>query len=260
MRKFILLILLICSFGLCANAATVEGGVEKLGLNNTNQIIDSRTKMPISNAEVILPKAQFKTYTDSEGRFALGAKVDGQTIVSVEKEGYKPFSMTIDEKIAARPIILGIEKTTPNDIKIDSSLIHIGDNNFSDASANAGQFKSKSSGPSYSKSFKITDIKSDKTPYLVIGSIIGIDTKMAKSMGQNKISGAFSCPPEVYFNGNKIAEIQLNGDGQKIKIPANLIRANQMNNITIRAGKNLMQTAYVDYDDIEFMNLSIENN
>lgn len=32
-----------------------------------------------------------------------------------------------------------------------------------------------------------------------------------------------------------------------------------MNEITIRTGRNLKQTAYIDYDDIEFMNLSIQS-
>ena len=47
--------------------------------------------------------------------------------------------------------------------------------------------------------------------------------------------------------------------GQKIKIPPSLIRKNDVNEVTIKTGRNLMQTAYVDYDDIEFMNLFIEN-
>ena len=58
---------------------------------------------------------------------------------------------------------------------------------------------------------------------------------------------------------NKISEIQINGDGQRIKIPSALIRRNQINEVTIKTGRNLMQTAYIDYDDIEFMNLFIEN-
>ena len=96
-----------------------------------------------------------------------------------------------------------------------------------------------------------------KNNFLVIGSIIGIDTAMARAMGQNKVRNSFSSPPEVFFNGNKIAEIHLNGDGQRIKIPNNLIKPNQKNEVTIKTGKNLMQTAYTDYDDIEIMNLSI---
>ena len=97
------------------------------------------------------------------------------------------------------------------------------------------------------------------TNFLVIGSIIGIDTAMARSMGQNSVRNSFSSPPEVYFNGTKIAEIQLNGDNQKIKLPNNLIRANQVNEVTIQTGKNLTQRAYVDYDDIELLNLSIQS-
>ena len=78
-------------------------------------------------------------------------------------------------------------------------------------------------------------------------------------MGQNSIVHAYSSPPEIFFNGNKIAEIQLNGDGQRFKIPKNLIRLHQNNEITLKTGRNLMQLSYIDYDDIEFMNLYIEN-
>ena len=86
-----------------------------------------------------------------------------------------------------------------------------------------------------------------------------IDTLMAKKLGQNKVVNSYASPPEVYFNGSKIAEIQLNGDGQRIKLPTNLIRPDRDNEITIKTGKNLMQTAYVDYDDIELMNISIQS-
>ena len=94
--------------------------------------------------------------------------------------------------------------------------------------------------------------------FLVIGSIIGIDTAMARAMKQNSIQNSFASPPEVFFNGTKIAEIQLNGDNQKIRLPNNLIRPDQSNEITIKTGKNLMQRNYIDYDDIELMNLSIQ--
>ena len=79
-------------------------------------------------------------------------------------------------------------------------------------------------------------------------------------MGQNKITNSYSTPPEIYFNGNKIAEIELNGDNQKIRLPKSLIRSNSKNEITIKTGRNVLQTSYIDYDDIEFMNLTIEND
>ena len=94
--------------------------------------------------------------------------------------------------------------------------------------------------------------------YIVFGSVIGVDTALARGMGQNLITTSFASPPSVYLNGKKIAEIQINGDNQKIRLPKNLIKFNQNNIITIKAGRNLMQTAYVDYDDFEFMNLSIQ--
>ena len=77
-------------------------------------------------------------------------------------------------------------------------------------------------------------------------------------MGQNRQPNAYASPTEVYFNGNKIADVQINGDGQKIKLPRNLVKSG-INEVMIKTGRTLMQTSYVDYDDIEFMNLSIEN-
>lgn len=81
---------------------------------------------------------------------------------------------------------------------------------------------------------------------------------MARDMGQSKVTTTYASPPQIFFNGNMIAELNLNGDNQQIKIPRNLIRPNADNQITVKAGKNLFQMAYIDYDDIELMNLFIE--
>lgn len=257
MRIFILL-LSIFTIGLPAFCDVVQGGVEKEMIVGKNQVLDSKTKAPISGAKITLPQDNYQTYTDGNGNFALNSDINGQTVMSIEKPGYKPFSVTINEKAASRPIILGIEKSTPKDITIDTSMFHLGDNRYSDLSANARDFQVQAIGPYYSKRVKIPAIEQGTKVNLIIGSIIGVDTLMAKAMGQNKVANAHASAPEVYFNGNKIAEIQLNGDGQKIKIPYNLIKQNQFNEITIKTGRNLSQTAYVDYDDIEFMNLSVE--
>ena len=179
--------------------------------------------------------------------------------MSVQKENYKPYSVTITDQTLSAPLIIGIEKSNANDLVVDSNMYHLGDNNFSDLSANAGDFRMQAIGPFYTKRFILKNLKFNKPVFLVIGSIIGIDTEMARSIGQNHISNAFSSPPEIFFNGNKISEIQINGDGQRIKIPHPLIKKNQVNEVTIRTGRNLMQTAYIDYDDIEFMNLFFEN-
>lgn len=260
MRKLFLALILILLAGSPAFCDVFQGGVTKEGIAGPHRVIDAKTNAPISNAKITLPQDGYSTYTDSNGNFALNADIAGQTVLSVEKAGYKPFSITVNQNLASKSIVLGIQKSTPKDITIDTHMFHLGDNSYSELSANAGEFKVKSIGPYYSKSFKISDVSPGSKVTLVIGSIIGVDTMLAKSMGQNRVSTAYASPPEVYFNGNKIADIQLNGDGQKINIPYHLVKPDQKNEVTIKTGRNMMQTSYVDYDDIEFMNLSIETN
>lgn len=220
-----------------------------------NTLYDSATNSPIGNAKVTLPKYNYSTYTDANGNFDLG-DIKDTTIMSVQKDGYRPFSLTVNnDTIAARPLVVGIQKSDVSDIIIETGMMHLGDDNYSSSSANAGYFRLSSAGPTYTKSFKMGSQSGEN--YLVIGSIIGIDTLMARTMGQNRIINSYASPPEVYFNGVKISEIQLNGDNQKIKLPNRLIKPNQLNEITIRTGRNLMQRAYIDYDDIEIANISV---
>ena len=257
MKKFLLLIL---SFNLfmCASADTIQGGVFERGFKAQNRIIDKKTGEGVSGANIDLPKQRYHTKTDKDGYFELDTSIDGIGIMSVKKDKYKPFSMIVNQQTFNSPIEVSIEKSNAHDITIDSNMHHLGDNSYSDNSANAGEFQQEAAGPFFSKKFNLTNINRRMPIYLKIGSIIGIDTLTARSMGQNRHPNAYASPPEVFFNGNKIAEIQINGDGQKIKLPPSLVRRG-LNEITIKTGRNLMQTSYVDYDDIEFMNLFVEN-
>lgn len=260
MKKLFLISLIVLFTAFNASfASTFEGGVSAEGRGNSSRIIDKSTGLGIGNAKVTLPKQNYSTKTDSDGYFELDTHIDGTSIMSVQKEHYKPYSVTVTNQTISAPLVIGIEKSNANDLVVDSNMYHLGDNNYSDLSANAGEFRMNAIGPFYTKRFILKNLKFNKPIYVVIGSIIGIDTEMARSIGQNQIANAFSSPPEIYFNGNKISEIQINGDGQRIKVPPSLIRKNQVNEITIRTGRNLMQTAYIDYDDIEFMNLFFEN-
>lgn len=255
MRIFIIIMLILA---LPVHAKVMEGGVSKIG--DVSRIVDTETNMPVAGAKISLPKQNYTTYSDNNGIFNLKANVKSNSLLSVEKEGYRPFSLTVNEKLANQPLVLGIEKSNVQDIIIIATeMFHLGDDNFSEASANSEEFKGKSIGPFYSKTFMMATNAISKSNYLVIGSIIGIDTLMARTMKQNSVVNSFASPPEIYFNGKKIAEIQLNGDGQRIKLPNSLLRAGQMNEITIKTGYNLQQTAYIDYDDIELMNLSIQS-
>lgn len=234
----------------------LTGGVTEIGRGN--KVLDAKTNAPIEGALISIPQLNYKTKTDQDGVFSLNASVNGETIMSIEKDGYRPYSITIDKDAVNKPLIIGIQKSESFDVVIDSDMIHLGDDTFSRESANSGEFKLKSTGPVYVKQFKMTANTLRYNNYLVIGSIIGIDTEMARRMKQNSIVNSYSSPPEVFFNGKKIAEIQLNGDNQKIKLPRSLIRPDNVNEIAIKTGVNLFKKAGIDFDDIELMNISIQ--
>ena len=102
--------------------------------------------------------------------------------MSVEKDGYRPFSITVDKDNISKPIIIGIEKTQITDLNLETDVIHLGDNNYSEKSANSSEFKLRSAGPYYSKTFKISQVGADENVYFVIGSVIGVDTLLARQM------------------------------------------------------------------------------
>lgn len=242
-------------------ATTFTGEVSKVGLSGSNQIIDSKTKKGVEFAKISIPQANFRGYTDANGNFELPEiklKTPQPMMLSVEKEGYRPFSITINNNFSLqKPLKIEIAKSEAADISLQSGIIHLGDNNFSKNSANASEFKLKSAGPYFSKDFIMTENAKKSTNYLVIGSIAGLDTKLAQKMGQNRIKSSYSSPAEIFFNGQKIGEVKINGDGQQVRIPNSLIIANQKNQITIKTGQNMMTYDHIDYDDIEVMNLSI---
>lgn len=259
--KRLILFAISCVFAMvAANATVIQGGIDT---NETYKpycvVVDKYTKAPVSKAKVSLPSYGYTVYTDEKGRFELNTRIENKTILSVDKQSYKPYSITISRGAQTRPMKIEIEQAGQFDIKIDTNLCHLGDNNFSTMSANAGQFQGVACGPVYNNTVFISQKSINQKHYVVFGSIIGVDTALARGMGQNLITTSFASPPSVYLNGKKIAEIQINGDNQKILLPKALIKFNQNNVITIKAGRNLMQTAYVDYDDFEFMNLCVQS-
>jgi len=257
MKKIISLFLIINLF-LPSFADTIQGGVSRRGTGSQNRVVDKQTGKGIGDAKITLPKEKFQTKTNKDGYFELDTKIEGTSIMSVQKDKYKPYSVTVTQKSFEKPLEVFIEKSDAHSISVDTSMHHLGDNSYSDNSANAGEFQGYATGPFFTKKFNLKSINTHAPVYLVIGSIIGIDTLVARSMGQNRRPNAYASPTEIYFNGNKVADVQINGDGQKIKLPANLVKRGE-NEVTVKTGRNLMQSSYVDYDDIEFMNISIEN-
>ena len=127
---------------------------------------------------------------------------------------------------------------------------------FSVNSANSWEFRLSANGYYLSKFFQMPKFSPTQNVVVSIGTIIGLDTKKAKELGQNKIAEVYSSPMEVLINGKRIHYIHLNGDNIEIKIPKSLLK--KENELIIKTGKNLFQNQYTDYDDIELANIRIE--
>ena len=256
MKKITLIFIAILLFSSSVAQAAISGKVNHDDINYKNRIIDSDTNKPLSGAKISIPDIGFTTYSDSEGAFKLNANVNDKTVLFVEKEGYKVFSLTVDNTVFNSPLKLGIEKTSPFDMQISTGIIHLGDNMYSNNSANSSDFRLSAEGYYLSKTFKRPSINEKQDVVVKIGTIIGLDTKKAKQIGQNKIAKVYSSPTEVLVNGHKIAKLEINGDNIEILIPRAILM--DTNELLIKAGRNLFQTNYVDYDDIELANLRIE--
>ena len=127
---------------------------------------------------------------------------------------------------------------------------------YSNNSANSSDFRLNANGHYLSKTFSKPKFSAKQDVTIKIGTIIGLDTKKAKQYNQNRIAKVYSSPSEIFVNGQKIAKLELNGDNLEIIIPKSILKEN--NELVIKAGKNLFQTSYTDYDDIELANLRIE--
>ena len=168
MKNLLCFIFLIFILNLPTQASSFfQGGVSEEGYGNSSRIVDRHTGEGVGGAKITLPKQRYSTLSDSNGYFELDTHIDGTTIMSVQKDNYKPFSVTINEQANSAPLVVGIEKSNTSGMVLDSNMYHLGDNNFSDLSANAGEFRMASIGPFYSKNFQLKNIKLNKPIFLV---------------------------------------------------------------------------------------------
>lgn len=256
MKKIISVLIYIIFLSSISYADVISGKIDHNDLNYGNKIIDSKTNEPLSGVKISIPEINYTTFSDNNGNFKLNADISDKAIMFVEKDGYKIFSLTVDNSVFNSPLKLGIEQASPFDMQISQGVIHLGDNMYSDNSANSYEFRSNANGHFLSKTFKRPQYTNKEEVIVKIGTIIGLDTKKAKQNGQNRIAKVYSSPSEVFVNGHKIANLELNGDNIEIVIPKSILK--DTNELVIKTGRNLFQTSYVDYDDIELANLRIE--
>ena len=237
-------------------AEVISGKINHDDINYQNKIVDYTTGAGLENAKITIPSINYTTYSNSDGTFKLNADIQDKTVLFVEKEGYKTFSLTVDNTVLASPLKLGIEQSSPFDLQISQGIVRLGDNMFSSNSANSFEFHQNAYGHIYPHSFARPKSGNNQDIVLIVGSLIGADTKKAKERGQNRIARVYASPAEVYINNHKIGSLELNGDNIEIVIPKHLLK--EQNELKIQAGVNLFQKDYTDYDDIEMANIRIE--
>lgn len=238
-------------------AFQINGGVERQEIFKMNTVSDKASGDAIENARISIPSSNFVTQSDGSGKFEMPKNISPPYILTVKKSGYQPFSLTV-RSYGKVPLSIEISKNSANKIIISEDSFHLGDNSFSSSSANAADFKMKSVGIFYQKDFFIKKLGLGEDVNLVIGSLIGIDTKEAKKLGQTNVVNAYSSPVKIFFNSKEIANIKVNGDNQKISIPRSFIKQNAENSVKIFSGINMTQFLYTDYDDFELTNLFLE--
>jgi len=258
-RGLIIALLLILSLFINNRAASefLSGTVNKgRVISESGTVLNKQTGKPIAGAKVSIPSANVETRTNQLGKFQLDMPDKKPLILSVKASGYKPFSLIIDESNSQKPMEIGIEQTD-NEVVIDTRLHHLGDNNFSERSANATDFSMPAAGPFYFQEFFLDNTQSNNI-LLKIGSIIGIDTMTARELRQSRVLNSSSSPVKVFFNSHKVGEINFNGNNHIFRIPVSLLRTNSYNHVRIETGVNLNSGSRTDYDDIEFINLMLE--
>jgi hypothetical protein len=237
-------------------ALQLKGGVERQELLKMNTVSNLQG-LGVSNAQVAVPSKNYSTTTDSAGNFEIPKKFAPPFVLTVKKKGYEPFSLTV-KSYGKEPFHLVITEESAKKIAIESDTFHLGDNSYSEHSANAGDFRGRSVGTSYEKSFMVKNLGPNETLHLTIGSLIGVDTKEARRLGQSRVNDAYGSAVKVFFNSNQVANLKINGDNQRISIPKTFVRQNGKNVVKIIAGINQTQRDYVDYDDFEFTNLFLD--
>lgn len=219
------------------------------------RVVDAETGRPLADVEVTLPDHGFSMRTGPGGEYSVPRiKGEGPVIMSVTRPGYAPFSISISE-VALPQFTIRLQKAVKM-LVLDNQLRHLGDGSFSRLSNNAFDFRKPADGPALRIPFNLGDLELTDDPYLQIGSVIGIDTRMAHLMSRNRIRINAS-PMLVKLNGLLVAQVDLNGDNKRISLPRYMFRKGETNVLEIEAGYHYPEPGRLDYDDIELIHLVI---
>ncbi len=252
-----------------------------LDSSSSGRVLDQKTGEPIPQAEVQIPEEGITVRTDSYGRFTLPRELPSDRILTTRASEYAPFSLTT-RKVQKGSYDLRLEKLGPQLVVLDDQLHHLGDNNFSPQSANAGSFRLRAEGVELTRSFDLSKLPRSGVT-LRIGSLTGLDTQASIQAGQSRLNRGTQEPLQVLLNGQGVQDINLNGDRIQILLPRERLRVGN-NTLTLRTGKAIYPVVgnrdsavfpligsllgirvgdnnvqdVADYDDIELAHVTIE--
>ena len=236
-----------------ANGPTVSQGGGGLV---AGQVRSMTSGMGLGEVQVSIPQIAFEETSNAKGDFRLPKLPDKPTIVRFAKPGFVPKTLTLDADWQAdgRKLLVSLREIH-NTIVLDQEIRHLGDNSFSPVSAGAQKFQRQAGSPKLVRQF-ITP-EGNGPVYLEIGSVIGLDTQAAHTLGQSAFHRT-SSPMTVKVNGQLLSNIGANGDAQRIVVPRQLLLAGNLNVLEIQTGYQVPDGTYIDYDDMELMLLTLE--
>jgi hypothetical protein len=246
----------------------------QVDLNSANSgvVVDKATGKPLAGVEVSIPDEGITVRTDAQGRFQLPRSSSGK-ILTAKASQYAPAAVTNQQ---GKNYELQLEKLSPRLQVIDDELHHLGDGNYSPSSANASDFRLRNQGYRYERTFALNKLPQGDM-FLRIGSLIGLD---ADPSGQK--DGL-----KIILNGQLIHQIHLNNDNIIVSLPRWLLRPGT-NQLAIETPQRTLggrmgfgdsggglfgllgglgigprgmasHLGTVDYDDIEFAHLVLED-
>jgi hypothetical protein len=249
---------------------------------NSGVVVDKATGQPLAGVRVSLPDEGVTVLTDAQGRFQLPRSATGK-ILTAKASQYAPAAVTNQQ---GKNFQLQLEKLSPRLQVIDDELHHLGDGNYSPTSANASDFRLRNQGYRYMRIFTLSQLPQGDMS-LRIGSLIGLDTNQAMQAGQSGLNQNQKDGLKIFLNGQLINQIYLNGDNILVPLPRWLLRAGT-NQLAIETPQRVTNSGIgfsdngggilgllrglgiggmsmntgidtVDYDDIEFAHLVLED-
>ena len=200
----------------------------------SGQVIDRATGEPLANVAVDIPGAGVAVRTDSQGRFTLPENVPSDEILTAKLEDYTPYSQTTSQD--GGPMRVELERLDESTtLVLQSDVVHLGDDQYSEQSAGARDFRLRAQGREMVRQFRLERVPSQPAE-LVIGSLIGLDTAEAVRAGQSGIATADMSPMEIEINGQTIHTISVAADNIRIPLSPRYLRPGQ-NTVVIRTGK-----------------------